>query len=160
MAKYTLNSSDDELDFALTGITCAEEQYTATALIDLALGIQLQLSDYIPLALKDTKLFSFSLYRYYDEAMGLEYNFIPNLSNFDPPNAAKESNDLFSTVEVEERVRLIKELPKTDYFLLLKGEDILNYQFRIVEKLRATAGILQVSTIEAQELPSKRNLIF
>lgn len=53
MAKYTLSNNDDELDFALIGISCSEEQYTTAALLDRALSIQLVLSDYIPLTLKE-----------------------------------------------------------------------------------------------------------
>lgn len=160
MAKYVLNNSDEDLDFALIGISCAEEQYSVAATIESALTISLQLSDYVSLALKDNKVFNFSLYTCVDEDLSLEYCFIPNLSNFDPPNINQTSGDLFSDIQVEERVRLIKELPKTDYFLLLKGEETTTYQFRIFDKLRLCPEFLQVTLIEPKDLPSKRNLIF
>ena len=63
-------------------------------------------------------------------------------------------------MDVDESVKLIKELPKTDYFIILKGEDLHNYQFKIVDKLKTIQEILQVQIIEANELVSKRNLIF
>ena len=57
-------------------------------------------------------------------------------------------------------MRLIKELPKTDYFVIVKGEDMHLHQFNIVEKLKAQQGILQVQLIEQRELPSRMNLVF
>jgi hypothetical protein len=67
---------------------------------------------------------------------------------------------LFGAVEVEERLRLIKELPKTDYFLLLKGEALSHYSLHIATLLRQSSEIVQVTAIDAQDLPSRRNLIF
>jgi hypothetical protein len=160
MAKYTLNNNDDELDFGLIGISCPEEQYSAAALVDSALSIQLQLSAYVPLTIKDNKIFHFSLYQFEDEALGLEYNFIPNLSNFEPPLEMNAGNDLFSEVEVEERTRLIKELPRTDYFLLLKGEYSEHSTHLITELLRQCSDFAQVNPLSPQNLPSRRHLIF
>jgi hypothetical protein len=54
----------------------------------------------------------------------------------------------------------VKELPQTDYFIIVKGEDLHYYQFKITEKLKTLSEVLQVQTIEAIDLPSKRNLIF
>src|SRR5436190_9247563 len=133
MAKHTLQNSDDDLDFALVGITASCDQYEMIAFVDETLNTKFFLSDYIPFGLKDGKLFKFSLYRYLDEELGLEYYFIPNTSNFDEPAEAFQGNMLFDGLNVETSVRLVKELPKTDYFLILKGEDLLHYQFRIVE---------------------------
>lgn len=162
MAKYVLNSSEDDLDFVLIGITCLESQYTVSALIDDALKINLFLSDYIPFNLKEGRIFKFSLYRFLDEELGLEYYFIPNTSNFEEPNinTSNSKNDLFSGIDVDESVKLIKELPKTDYFLILKGEDLHNYQYKIIDKLKTFPEIIQIQAIEPQDLPSKRNLIF
>jgi len=160
MAKHFLNSNESDIDFVLIGISCPEEQYTVAAIIDDSLKIKLSLSDYIPFNLKEGRIFTFSLYRFMDEELGLEYCFIPNTSNFEEPNVNTAGNDLFAGVNVEERVKLIKELPKTDYFLILKGEDLHNYQFKILQKLKSAPDIIQASAIEPQELPSKRNLIF
>jgi hypothetical protein len=160
MAKYTLSNNDDELDFALIGISCSEEQYTTAALLDRALSIQLVLSDYIPLTLKENKIFQFSLYQFLDEQLGLEYNFIPNLSNFEPPHEMTAGRDLFSEVEVEERTRLIKELPRTDYLLLLRGEELQHSVLLISELLRKCPELSQISPLSPRDLPSRRNLIF
>lgn len=161
MAKYTLSAPEDEIDFSVIGISCAEEQYAAVSIVDELLGTQLQLVDYVSYMLKENKLFMFSLFQYVDEDLGLEYSFIPNLSNFESQaNNSTAAADLFGTVQVEERMRLIKELPKTDYFLLLKGEALSHYTMHIAELLRLSADIVQVTTIEAQDLPSRKNLIF
>lgn len=161
MAKHILNTSQDDLDFALLGISCLENQYAVLSRINDTLRIELALSDYIPYSLRDGKIFQFSLYRFMDDDLGLEYFLIPNASNFEEPNPnAPGSDDLFSGIEVDESVKLVKELPKTDYFLILKGEDIHQYKFKALDKLKTIEEIIQVQTIEAADLPSRRNLIF
>jgi hypothetical protein len=161
VAKHILNSNDEDFDFVLIGITCPENQYQVLSLVNDALKTNLFLSDYIPFNLKDGKLFRFSLYRFTDEEIGLEYFFIPNTSNFDEPNINNPVvNDLFAEINVDESVKLIKELPKTDYFLILKGEDLHRHQFKIIERLKTIGEIVQIQSIEPRELPSKRNLIF
>ncbi len=161
MAKYILNNHQDDFDFVLIGITCPENQYYVASLIDDVLKIKLFLSDFVPFNLKEGRLFKFSLFRFLDEDLGLEYYFVPNTSNFEEPNMnAGTSADLFAGQDVDESVKLIKELPKTDYFLILKGEDLFNYQYKVIEKLKTLPDIIQIQAIEAHDLPSKRNLIF
>ena len=161
MAKHVLNTSSDELDYVLIGINCLENQYVLGSLINDVLKIDLFLSDYIPFNLKEGRVFTFSLYRYLDEDLGLEFFLIPNTSNFEEPNLnPNTSNDLFAGQDVDESVKLIAELPKTDYFLIMKGEDLHNYQFKVLEKLKTQAEIIQIQAIEPKELASRRNLIF
>lgn len=161
MAKYILNTNDDDFDFVLIGIICPENQYQLLSLINDTLKINLYLSDYLPFNLKGGKLFKFSLYRFLDEALGIDYYLIPNSSNFDEPNLNENTtNDLFKKLTVDESVKLVKELPKTDYFILLKGEDLHIYQFKIMDCLKTIPQIRKVQLIEANDLASKRNLIF
>ncbi|MDI1354063.1 MAG: IPExxxVDY family protein [bacterium] len=160
MAKHVLNSSDDDIDFVLIGISCLDDQYSVAALINDSLKLKLFLSDYIPFHLKEGRIFKFSLYRFLDEELGLEYFFIPNTSNFEQPQTNAAKSGLFAGLDVDESVRLIKELPKTDYFLLLKGEDLHNYQFKIMEKLKQSPDLMNVQAIDIEDLPSRRNLIF
>lgn len=161
MAKHVLNIGYENFDFILIGLSCSENQYVLANKISDVLNISFYLSDYIPFHLKEGKLFNFSLYRFIDEELGLDYFFIPNTSNFEGinPNAVFE-NDLFGEVQVDETVRLIKELPKTDYFLILKGESAHVQQFKIIEALKQLTEIIQLQVIQANELASKRNLIF
>lgn len=161
MAKHFLNTADDDFDFMLLGIVCLENQYHVVSAINDVLKINLCLSDYIPFNLKGGKLFKFSLYHFIDEELGLDYFFIPNTSNFEEPNVnVIPGNDLFAGVDVDESVKLVKELPKTDFFLILKGEELHNYSHKVIEKLKTIEEIIQVQTIEPNDLPSKRNLIF
>lgn len=161
MAKHFLHTNEEDFDFVLIGITSLENQYQALSLINDCLQINLCLDDYIPFSLKEGKIFRFSLFQFADDELGLHYYFIPNTSNFEEPNLnASEKNDLFAGFEIDESVKLIKELPKTDYFLILKGEDLHNYQYKIIEKLKTISEIIQLQTIETSDLPSKRNLIF
>lgn len=160
MAKHFLDTHDD-FDFALLSIVCQENQYVMFSVINDVLKIDLRLSDYVPFNLKDGKLFKFSLYHFVDEELGLEYFLVPNTSNFAEPNInAASSNDLFNDLVVDERAKLVKELPKTDYFLILKGEDIHHYQFKVMEKLKTLSEVIQIQSIVANDLASKRNLIF
>jgi len=161
VAKHVLNTSYENYDFVLIGLSCTENQYVLASSISDILNISFYLSDYIPFHLKEGKLFNFSLYRYIDEELGLEYFFIPNISNFEEvnPNRVFE-NDLFSEMPVDETVRLIKELPKTDYFLILKGESAHVQQYKIIEALKQLNEIIQLQVIQANDLASKRNLIF
>lgn len=161
MAKHVLNTSSDDIDYVLIGINCLENQYVLGSLINDVLKIDLFLSDYIPFNLKEGRVFKFSLYRYSDEGLGLDYYLIPNTSNFEEPNLnLNTSNDLFAGQDVDESVKLIGELPKTDYFLIMKGEDLHNYQFKVIEKLKSQSEIIQIQAIEPKELASRRNLIF
>ncbi len=161
LAKHTLNTSHEDYDFVLIGITSSENQYFLNSVIGDALNFNFYLSDYIPFSLKEGRIFKFSLYRFLDDELGLEYFFIPNTSNFEDvnPNQFPE-NSLFAELEVEESVRLIKELPKTDYFIILKGENIHNVQHKVIDRLKTIPEIIQLQLIEATELQSKSNLIF
>jgi hypothetical protein len=145
----------------LLGIMCQEDQYRTAALINDALNIDLALEDYVPFNLKSGKLFSFSHYRFTDDDLGVDYSLIPNLSNFDDRKPeANAPADLFSEVAIDESVRLVKELPKTDYFLILKGEELHLHQYKISDLLKTVPAFLQVQSIEPAELASRRNLIF
>lgn len=161
MAKHFLNINNEDFDFALIGLTFLKDQYEAVVSINEALNINLYLSDTIPFYLKENKSFNFSLYRFTDEDLGLQYYFIPNTSNFELPNSNGPLPDsLFSGLDVDESIKLVKELPKTDYFLILKGEELTMFQFKIIEELKKMADIVQVQSIDISELPSKRNLVF
>jgi hypothetical protein len=161
MAKHVLNTNAGDLDFVLIGISSAENPYGIVARVNECLNIDLALSDNIPYNLKDGKLFYFSLFASVNDELGLEYFLIPNASNLDAnPNEGDSGNDLFGNTGVEESTRLVKELPKTDYFLILKGEELHLYQFKIIELLKSINEVIQVQSIEPNELPSRMNLVF
>jgi hypothetical protein len=160
LAKHFLNSGDEDLDFELLGLLCHENQYVLVSAVNRALGINLALNDNIPLKLKAGKIFYFSLYHDTSEEFGLEYFLIPNKSNLDTSSVGNTGSDLFAEMEVEERAALIKELPKTDYFVILKGQDLHLYKHKIMEQIKTAAEIIQVQSIEPRNLPSRMNLVF
>lgn len=161
MAKYVLNNNSNDLDFVLIGIVCAENQYAIVSSVNDALNIDLVLTDNVPFNLKDGKLFYFSLFNCLSEEFGLEYYLIPNNSNLESQEKqGSQANDLFADLNIDESTKLIKELPKTDYFLILKGEDLHMFQYKVIEKLKTIQEIIQVQSIEPGDLPSRMNLVF
>ena len=161
MAKYVLDTEGQELDFVLIGISSIENQYSIVNSVNRALGFELTLSDHVPFNLKAGKLFKFSLFRHLSEEFGIEIFLIPNTSNLeDAQEKLTGVQDLFSDTVVDESTRLVKELPKTDYFIILKGEDLHMYQFKIIDRLKTIKEIIQIQTIEPRDLPSKMNLVF
>ena len=160
MAKHTLDSDGGEPDFALLGITCAEDQYRVVTLINDSLNIELRLGSYVPMTLKKGQVYNFSLFRHEDKNTGMEYFLLPNSSNFEPPGARTSDGDLFAGQDIDESTRLIKELPKTDFFLMLKGELREPYKYKVLSILRQVGDFTQVQAIEPESLPSRKNLIF
>ncbi|MBL7902314.1 MAG: IPExxxVDY family protein [Bacteroidia bacterium] len=162
MAKpHVLNINDEDFEFALLGLSILKDQYETAITINNTLLIRLELNNHFSLALKDNKLFRFSLFSYFDKEFGIEYLLVPNASNFEEPNLNAAANaDLFSEIAVEERSLLIKELPKTDYFLILKGEEIEGHKHKIIQRLKTMDDLLSVQLIDVSELPSKSHLVF
>ena len=161
MAKHFLNSNKDDLEFVLFGLQSTENQYALISAINRALGTEFILSDNIPYNLKDGKLFYFSLFRFVSEEFGLEYFLIPNNSNLDTAQINEVGGEgLFADLNMDENIKLIKELPKTDYFIILKGEDLHLFQFKIIDRLKTIKEIIQIQNIEPNDLPSKMNLVF
>lgn len=163
MAKHTLHSDPEEFNFLLFGIACSDNQYVLASNINGALGIDLQLHDYIDLSHRMGKDFKFSFFNYLDEEFNLEYNLIPNKSN----NVAKEggdvnTDDLFSAFNenIDESSRLIPELTKTDFLLLIKGDEHYNFTYKITDALKKIPEIISLQEIIPEKLSNKNNLIF
>jgi hypothetical protein len=163
MAKHTLNSDPDDFNFLLFGIACSHNQYVLATNINSALGIELQLEDYIDLSHKMGKDFRFSFFTFFDEQFNLEYNLIPNRSNYVAKEGGdKQDNDLFSMFNenVDESSRLIPELTKTDYLLLIKGDEHYNFTYKITDALKLIPEIISLQEIIPDKLSNKNNLIF
>jgi hypothetical protein len=163
VAKYTLHSDPDEFNFLLFGIASSENQYVIASSINSALGIDLRLSDYIDLSHRMGKDFKFSFFDFLDEEFNLEYNLIPNKSNnVAKENSDKQEGDLFSMFNenVDESSRLIPELTKTDYLLLIKGDEHYNFTYKITDALKKIPEIISLQEIIPEKLTNKNNLIF
>jgi hypothetical protein len=160
LAKHVLHTRSGDLDFLLFGIATREDQYRAVTLVNGALQTSLRLAEYMPVEWKSDKVFSFSLFHDHDEKLAIEYFFIPNLSNFSTEVTPLPDEGLFSGMQVDEQVRLIRELPKTDYFLLARGDQAHAQRHRIIDTLRTIPEFDLVQSIEPAGLASKANLIF
>ncbi len=162
LAKHVLNIADD-FNFLLFGIASSDNQYVLVSNINAVLSTDLRLDSYIDLSHRIGKEFKFSFFTFVDEELNLEYNLIPNRSNFIiNENTGKESGDLFSllTENIDESSRLIPELTKTDYLLLIKGDEYYHHSYKVTEALKKIEGIVQIQEIIPDKLASKSNLIF
>jgi hypothetical protein len=162
MAKYTLDKPDD-FNFLLYGIVCPENQYVLVNAINASLHIDLCLEEYIDLSHRIGKDFKFSFYSYLDEEFNLEYNLLPNRSNFtSKENLQDNGEDLFSLFNenVDESSRLIPELTKTDYLLLIKGDEFYHFSHKISEALKTVPEIVAIQEVVPEKLNSRSNLIF
>lgn len=158
--RYSLDADAEEFNFLLIGISCALDQYSVVTALNKQLNIDLGLQSVVPYHLKGNSTFSYNLYACEVSELYLEFNLISNLSNFESDVIDTTSNDLFATQAVEERARLIKELPKTDYFLIMKGESLELYEYKVIEALKGIQDFTQIQQIQVDELKSGSNLIF
>lgn len=159
MAKHILHPQEDVFDFALYGIRYAGSCYSLIAHLNQLFNIDFTLSDHLQLHLKSGKAFQFSLFQYMDEALSIEYSVIPNKSNIEANTPGINTTDLFGGQAVDESTLMIPELPQTDFFLLLKGEGLFQYEETVFKLLKASTQLNGVQEIIPDELPSRRNLI-
>src|SRR5690606_32680391 len=130
------------------------------SLINDLLGVELYLSDYVPMQLRKGEMFSFSLYAALEENLGLEFNLVPNQSNFEPPGKNTPSEGLFQGIDVDERTRLVRELPEINFFLLIKGEMHDHYAYEILSRLKKADLFTKVQLLDLITLQSRKNLLF
>jgi hypothetical protein len=162
MAKHILQAQDDVFDFALFGLRYNANCYTLIAHLNQLFHVDFTLSDYLQLYLKNGKKFQFSLFQFTDEELSLEYSIIANKSNIEEGKTSTQESkntDLFGGQSVDESTLIIPELPQTDFFLLLKGDGLFQYEDTILKLLKSSTSITGVQEIIPDELPSKRNLI-
>lgn len=162
MAKHVLHNDVNLFDFVLIGISSVEDQYVVVNNINEALHIDLSLHQTLRSASKESDLFEFSVYGFIDEDLGLEYYVVPNKSNHRPKQKTGSAFDLFSDSKqnIEQSILLINELPRTNYFLILKGESAIHEQYNVFTLLRKIDCIEQVHEIIPEKLQSRNNLVF
>ena len=162
MAKHTLDFTDD-FNFLLYGISSNENQYLLVNNINNALHIDLRLESYIDLSHRIGKEFRFSFFSFMDDELNLEYILIPNRSNFtNEEKSQTDKNNLFSLLNenFDESSRLIPELTKTDYLLLIKGDEYYHHSYKIADAIKKTESVIRLQEIIPDTLESKSNLIF
>src|SRR2546423_14041196 len=103
------------------GISSSEERYRLLSLFSDCLGSELALNERVPFSSRGNPVYFFSLYTASLPEAGVEYFFVSNYSDFEaePDLPADEKETLFGAEKIESRVRLVRELPSFDFFLVV-----------------------------------------
>lgn len=164
MAKHTIDiQSEEHYDFDVFSITSVESVYVIIHEINKLLNLEIELSDLLDFRHDRGEDFYFPLYSYWHESLNIEFNVLPNNTSFQG-NKSKTNNtsDLFGG-DIEQNVRLIPELENTDYFLIIKGDNRLQYNYTIYEILRKSEAFISMQEIFLNDLKDKKakiNLLF
>ena len=168
MATHSLDNISEEhyFDFDMFSISCLESIYRVVYEINEALHVDLQIVELLDYEYQDkeTEEFYFPLYSFIDEGLNIELNVLPNKTSFQPPkeNASNLSLDLFSD-EVEKTMLLIPELDKSNFFLIIKGNNRHLYNHQILQSLQSVPLFSAVTEVFLNELKNKKskfNLLF
>jgi hypothetical protein len=164
MSKHTLEiQSDEHYDFDVFSITSVESVYVVIHEINKLLNLEIALSDLLDYRHEQGEDFYFPLYSFWHEQLNIDFYLLPNNTSFQG-NKAKTLNsiDLFSG-DIEQNVRLIPELENTDYFLIIKGDNRLQYNHTIFETLKKSSAFITMQEIFLSDLKDKKakgNLLF
>ncbi len=165
MATYSLDNFAEEIfDFDIFSITCTESIYKVVFELNQALSINLQLNDLLDFKHKEGEDFYFPLFTFEHEALNIEFNLLPNQTSFQPKSETitQKTIDLFEG-DIEQTTKLIPELEKSDYFLIIKGDTRYLYNHIIFESIRLNPTFIIVQQLFIEDLKdkkAKRNLLF
>lgn len=161
---YSLDIVPEEhFDFDLFSITCTESVYRVIHELNGDLDIDLQLNELLDYTHKEGEDFYFPVYTYHHEALNIEFHLLQNQTSFQPTSKKKaQAQDLFAG-EVEQSTRLMPELDKTDYFLLIKGDNRYLYNHTILEAIQQNKSFTAVYELFMEDIRDKKsrtNLLF
>ena len=165
MATYNLDiNAEEHFDFDLFSITCTESIYRVVHELNQALNIDLQLTDLLDFTHKQGEDFYFPLYGFNHEELNIEFNLLPNQTSFQPKaeGAKPPEFDLFAG-DIEQTTLLLPELEKSDYFLIIKGDNRYLYNHTIFEAIKLNPIFIivrEVFTEDLKDKKSKGNLLF
>lgn len=165
MATYSLDiNTEEHFDFDIFSITCTESIYRVIHELNQALNIDLQLHDLLDFTHKEGEEFYFPLYTFTHDELNIEFNLLPNQTSFQPKMNGEEPKlfDLFAG-DIEQTTRLIPELEKSDYFLIIKGDNRYLYNHTIFEAIKINPSFIIVLEIFIEDIKDKKvkgNLIF
>ncbi len=164
MATYNLDiNAEEHFDFDLFSITCNESIYRIIHELNSDLNIDLQLNDLLDYTHKAGEDFYFPVYSFLHEELNIEFNLLQNQTSFQPSVKRKQQPlDLFGG-EVEQTTRLMPELDKTDYFLLIKGDNRYLHNHTILETIQQNANFIAVHELFIEDIKDKKsrtNLLF
>lgn len=157
-------NAEEHFDFDLFSITCTESIYRVVHELNQALNIDLQLNDLLDFTHKEGEDFYFPLYSFAHEELNIEFNVLPNQTSFQPKIEGEQpiSMDLFAG-DIEHTTKLIPELEKSDYFLLIKGDNRYLYNHTIFEAIKLNPAFIIVHEVFIEDLKDKKakgNLLF
>ncbi|MES2131886.1 MAG: IPExxxVDY family protein [Bacteroidota bacterium] len=163
MATYSLDiHAEEHFDFDLFSITCNESIYRVIHELNNDLDIDLQLNELLDYTHKEGEDFYFPVYSFQHVELNIEFNLLQNQSSFQPTVKKKQATDLFAG-EVEQTTRLMPELDKTDYLLLIKGDNRYLYNHTILETIQQNNSFIAVHELFIEDIKDKRsrtNLLF
>ena len=164
MPTYSLDiHSEEHFDFDLFSITCRESIYRVIHELNNELNIDLQLNDLLDYTHKEGEDFYFPVYSFLHEELNIEFNLLPNQTSFQPNVKTKQQpQDLFAG-EVEQSTKLMPELDKTDYLLLIKGDNRYLYNHTILETIQQNENFIAVHELFIEDIKDKKsrtNLLF
>ena len=163
MATYSLDiHAEEHFDFDLFSIACNESIYRVILELNNDLDIDLQLNELLDYTHKEGEDFYFPVYSFQHVELNIEFNLLQNQSSFQPTVKKKQATDLFAG-EVEHTTRLMPELDKTDYFLLIKGDNRYLYNHTILETIQQNSSFSTVHELFIEDIKDKRsrtNLLF
>lgn len=166
MAKFTLDIEYD-FNFILFAISSHEPDYKLCIAMNRALGLDFTREE--PIELKNKKQedqLLFSFFYYEDEEKYIEYNLVSNKSyNSSKTTEVKKMNQpsLFGETDpaaMEQKAYLVPELASADFLFIVRTDyepDLVTF---IENKLKQIPFVLNVSIVDVNDLPSKKNLIF
>ncbi len=164
MPTYSLDiHAEEHFDFDLFSITCNESVYRVIHELNNDLDIDLQLNELLDYTHKEGEDFYFPVYSFQHESLNIEFNLLQNQTSFQPTARHKpQATDLFAG-EVEQTTKLMPELDKTDYLLLIKGENRYLYNHTILETIQKNKNFTAVHELFMEDIKDKKsrtNLLF
>ena len=162
MGKHTLKIEYD-YDFVLIGVSSHEKDYRICWALNKVLGIGLIKNESLEIKSKKQNTPSyFSLFSYESTDEFIEYSVISNLS--ENKILSSKEHSLFTKSGKEsqstENGILIPEHKQMNYFLMIRGEMENVDVEEIIRKIKEIDIVLTAVNIDANELKSKKNLIF
>ena len=159
MAIHKLHLEDfDQIDYNLIAIYSSLEDYKLAFKLNQNLAILLRKNDNeIPIKVQE-KITHFSRFTFEDEEKMMVWDLIQNKQEIQLPVKTASVN-LFENKNVTQRVALVSELKKVDYFLKIEYNSHCKIT-EIVANINKIDSISAVYEINADKIKSKNNLIF
>ena len=162
MAILKLQLDDfDEIDYDLIAIHSVLEDYRLAFFLNQKLPILLKKSkEEIEIHTKEGEAF-FSKFTFSDFLNDVQWSLISNKNEIIVKKKSTSQNLFLNTnVEIANKIYLLSELKKVDYFLKIennKGNTNIN---QILKSIHSIDRIAAVYTVDPKKIKSKNNLIF